>query len=75
MSWERDDAEGRSEALRRDMVWALQAVHVPDLYYKVYERVEGLSSDEVEAGIFQPTTQEDFEEMLKEMGIGPDSEF
>ncbi len=57
------------------MVWALQAVHVPDLYYKVYERVEGLSSDEVEAGIFQPTTQEDFEEMLKEMGIGPDSEF
>lgn len=52
------------------MVWALQAVHIPDLYLQLYGGAgEGLTPEEVEAGIFQPSTQDEFLAMLEEMGI------
>ncbi len=50
-------------------MWALQAVHVPDMYYKLYEPEDPAMDD---SGIFFPTTDEEFNQMLELYGIDSD---
>lgn len=74
-TWEDQDKNDRAESDTQSMIWALQAVHVPDMYYKLYAPEQNAVEAFDDNMVFFPTSEEDFTQMLEMMDINPDTVF